>query len=190
MYNKLYNDFIKKIAFHTAPTLLGIKCASLVSLVTEEYELYGQNDSFNKRVAVKGLKSRILCECQSRTLLLVYNEKQLAERLSDKDAVRILTLCGYPSDCDTDDYIDYLSRRIREAQDFPHEIGLFLGYPIEDVEGFIENKGKNYKLCGYWKVYGCPEKARCIFENYEKCRRFLCNRLSEGVDFYRALKIS
>ena len=59
MYNKLCNDFTEKLAFHTAPTLLGIKCASLVSLVTDDYELCDQCESFNKKVAVKGLKSRI-----------------------------------------------------------------------------------------------------------------------------------
>lgn len=190
MYNKLCNDFTEKLAFHTAPTLLGIKCASLVSLVTDDYELCDQCESFNKKVAVKGLKSRILCECKSRTLLLVYNEKQLVQRLSERDAVRILSLCGYPKYCGIDGYIDFLSKRIRVSEEFPHEIGIFLGYPIEDVEGFIENKGENFKLCGYWKVYGCPEKAKCIFNNYEKCKKYLANRLSEGVDFYRALKIS
>ncbi|MBQ2799311.1 MAG: DUF3793 family protein [Ruminiclostridium sp.] len=190
MYNKLCNDFIKKIAFHTAPTLLGIKCASLVSLAMDDSELYSESNNFNTRVEVKGIKSRVLCNCKSRSLLLVYNEKQLSERLADKDAERILSLCGYPTDCDIDAYISFLSRRIRESEDFPHEIGIFLGYPIEDVEGFIKNKGENFKLCGYWKVYGCPEKARCIFNNYEKCRRFLCNRLNEGVDLYQALKIS
>ena len=190
MYNKLCNDFTEKLAFHTAPTLLGIKCASLVSLVTDDYELCDQCESFNKKVAVKGLKSRILCECKSRTLLLVYNEKQLVQRLSERDAVRILSLCGYPKYCGIDGYIDFLSKRIRASEEFPHEIGIFLGYPIEDVEGFIENKGENFKLCGYWKVYGCPEKAKCIFNNYEKCKKYLANRLSEGGDFYRALKIS
>ena len=101
-----------------------------------------------------------------------------------------LSLCGYPSDCDVDSYIDFLSKRIRASEEFPHEIGIFLGYPIEDVEGFIENRGENFKICGYWKVYGCPEKAKYIFSNYEKCRKFLSNRLNDGVDFYHALKIS
>lgn len=190
MYDKICDDFIKKLAFHTAPTLLGIKCANLVSLAMDSSVLCKESDSFNRRVAVKGIKSRVLCKCRSRTLLFVYNEKQLKERLSDKEALRILSLCGYPSDCDTDEYIELLSRRIRESEEFPHEIGIFLGYPIEDVEGFIQNKGENFKLCGYWKVYGCPEKAKCIFSNYEKCRKFLYGRVNEGVDLYQALKIS
>lgn len=62
-----------------------------------------------------------------------------------------------------------IKERIRQLEDFPHEIGLFLSYPIEDVLGFIENRGKNYILNGYWKVYGNEEEARKSFFKYRKC---------------------
>ncbi|MBQ8781121.1 MAG: DUF3793 family protein [Oscillospiraceae bacterium] len=189
-----FNDekcrFGKLLAFHTAPTLLGIKCASLISLAEDEYEIERQADIFNSRAAVKGLRSRILCSCGSRRLMLIYNEKQLAKRLGDERAKALLVSCGYPEEGGVDEYLDTLAERIRQGGDFPHEIGVFLGYPMEDVEGFIENRGGNFKLCGCWKVYGCEESARRIFANYEKCRRFLCGKLDEGADIYQALKIS
>ena len=62
-----------------------------------------------------------------------------------------------------------LIRRIGNGNEFPHEIGLFLSYPPEDVRGFIENHAQNYKCIGYWKVYGDEEKARRTFEKYRKC---------------------
>ena len=65
--------------------------------------------------------------------------------------------------------VERLKERIRQLEDFPHEIGLFLSYPIEDVLGFIENRGKNYILNGYWKVYGNEEEARKSFFKYRKC---------------------
>ena len=86
--------------------------------------------------------------------------------------------------------LERLSGRIRQCAQFPHEIGLFLDYPTEDVQGFIENQGENYVLCGYWKVYGNAEKAKHTFESYDKCRKFLCNKLNQGYDIYQALKIS
>lgn len=182
--------FGKLLAFHTAPTLLGIKCASLISLSENEYEIEKQADIFNSRAAVKGLKSRILCSCGSRRLMLIYSEKQLRKRLSDERAVKLLASCGYPENGSMEEYLELLSERIGQGGDFPHEIGVFLGYPLEDVEGFIINKGGNFKLCGCWKVYGCEESARRTFANYEKCRRFLCGKLDEGADIYQALKIS
>lgn len=49
------------------------------------------------------------------------------------------------------------------TKDFPHEIGLFLGYPLEDVQGFIENRAEGYKCVGCWKVYGDEEYAKQEF---------------------------
>ena len=190
MCNNDYCRFSRILAFHTAPTLLGIKCASLISLSDDVDEIARQSEIFNSKAAVKGLKSKVLCSCGSRQLMLIYNEKQLEDRLRDKKANEILAGCGYPSEGSVEEYLERLTRRIQLGGDFPHEIGIFLGYPPEDVEGFIENKGENFKFCGCWKVYGSEEKAKRTFENYEKCRKFLCNKLNEGADIYQALKIS
>ncbi len=53
-----------------------------------------------------------------------------------------------------------LSQRLCCEEDFPHEIGVFLGYPLADVIGFIQNRGKNFTACGYWKVYTDPTAAQ------------------------------
>ncbi|MGN1119064.1 MAG: DUF3793 family protein [Oscillospiraceae bacterium] len=183
-------NFGKLLAYHTAPTLLGIKCASLVSLSREEYDVDEHSCYFNRRTAAKGLKSRVLCGCGGRVLLLVYNESLLAKRLSDSEVRRLLKRFGYGGNSTTEECLDRLSQRIQRSGEFPHEIGLFLDYPVEDVVGFIRNKGGNYKLCGCWKVYGSEESARRTFANYDKCRKYLCNKLNEGADIYQALKIS
>lgn len=184
-----YERFGRTLAFHTAPTLLGIKCANLISLSKDEFDTDRHSQIFNSRAFSKGLKSRILCDCKKRTLLLVYSEKLLSKRLEDEGIRNLLKKYGYKRSFGIEESLDMLSERICENEDFPHEIGVFLGYPIEDVVGFIENKGENFKLCGCWKVYGCEESARRTFRNYEKCRTFLCNKLNEGTDIYQALKI-
>ena len=86
--------------------------------------------------------------------------------------------------------LEQLSDRLCLEQEFPHEIGIFLGYPLEDVDGFITHQGENCKLCGCWKVYGNVEQARRTFASYEKCRVFLCAKLSKGCNILQALKIS
>ena len=182
--------FGEKLAFHTAPTLLGIKCASLMSLKKGEYDITSNAEIFNRRAASRGLKIKMLCECEKRVLILVYNCTKLAARLNTMECRRLLSECGYTDDMDMHACIERLSQRIAAENDFPHEIGIFLDYPIEDVIGFIRNKGCDYKLCGYWKVYGNTEKAQRTFENYNKCRKYLCNKLSEGQDLCRALKLS
>ena len=185
-----YENFNKKLAFHSAPTLLGIKCASLISLLSDEFEIAYHSRMFNEKACVKGLKTRILCQCKSRSLMFVYNERLLAKRLSDVEISEMLMGCGYPSDASIEENLEFLAARIKACNDFPHEIGIFLDYPIEDVKGFIKNKGENFKLCGFWKVYGSEEKAKKTFLNYKKCRNFLCGKLNEGIDIYKALRIS
>ena len=77
--------------------------------------------------------------------------------------------------------LEQLSDRLCLEEDFPHEIGLFLGYPLEDVEGFIENRGRNYTCCGCWKAYGDPEKARIRFDAYRRCTAESRERFRRGA---------
>ena len=64
--------------------------------------------------------------------------------------------------------------------EFPHEVGLFLSYPPEDVKGFIENRAANAKCTGVWKVYGDERQARQTFAKYKKCTQVYCERWQSG----------
>ena len=57
---------------------------------------------------------------------------------------------------------------------------LFLGYPLDDVAGFIEQKGKNYKCCGIWKVYGDEHKSRMTFQKLKKCSEIYQRLFADG----------
>lgn len=182
-------QFERKIAFHMAPSLLGIKCANLVSLSRNEFDIPEHLKRFNRRISVKGLKMKILCTCNDRVLLLLYHEEKLLYHIRSEGTLEILRKNGYSEFMTLNDMLVRLSERIQCSTEFPHEIGIFLGYPPDDVMGFIQNKGENYLICGYWKVYGDKERAERTFKNYDKCRNFLCNKLNQGVDLYHALKI-
>ena len=75
---------------------------------------------------------------------------------------------GYPLP-DLDVCLDYLCDRYRV--EFPHEIGLFLDYPPEDVRGFMEDRSAKSLAVGYWKVYGNVRKARRTFRRYRRAER-------------------
>ena len=145
---------------------------------------------FNRKAANRGLRIETLCECENKTLILVYNRRLLEKSLSDAVNRSFLSRYGYKEEMSFEECINRLAQRIRESDSFPHEVGVFLDYPLEDVIGFIENAGANYKLCGCHKVYGDEVKAARIFSNYAKCRKFLCGKLNMGNDIYQALKIS
>lgn len=184
--------FEKKLAFHTAPSLLGIKCASLFTLSRSEFDVSGNARRFNRRAAARGLKIKVLreeCGCGGRSLILVYSPALLSKRLAMPENRELLREYGYSADMTADECLERLATRTK-CDDFPHEIGVFLDYPVEDVRGFVENCGCNYKLCGCWKVYGSVENARRKFAAYDRCREYLCGRLDQGEDLYQALKIS
>ena len=79
----------------------------------------------------------------------------------------------------------HLIRRLCEYEEFPHEIGLFLGYPPEDVYGFIENKADGFKCVGCWKVYGDARAAQKTFARYKKCSDIYAVQYANGRSIER-----
>ena len=183
-------NFSRILAYQTAPSMLGIKPASLINVDENKFSVDENVSYFNSRASVKRLKIRELRELGGRKLLLLYNERLLEEHLKNPQIRSFLYSYDYAFTLSLDECLDKLSQRLNYSEGFPHEIGIFLGYPIEDVEGFINNKGENYLMCGCWKVYHDESRAKKQFTNYDKCRSFLCKKLDAGVDIYKALKIS
>ena len=64
---------------------------------------------------------------------------------------------------------------------FPHEIGIFLGYPLWDVRGFLENEGKNFAYLGYWKVYRDVQNAKLLFQRFDAIREQALEELGRGM---------
>ena len=59
-------------------------------------------------------------------------------------------------------------------------MGLFLGYPPEDVRGFIDDRD-NYKASCMWKIYGDEQKSRKLCERFQKCSACYCRLWESGV---------
>ena len=178
--------FQKILADHAAPTLLGIKCANLISVPATGKEIAVLRDHFLSETQGSGLRMCVLCGCRERILVYIYHEQLLSMQLARPEILAFLKGYGYAENMTVQEMLDTLGKRI-SCESFPHEIGIFLGYPLADVEGFIRNAGQNCLLCGYWKVYSEPERAKQIFTNYGRCRAYLCDKLEQGVDLYQAL---
>jgi len=175
------------IAFHGAPTLLGVKCANLISVARNESVIAEYLCEFMEKMSAEGFCARQLCKCRERTLVYIYNVKMLDAWLKMPQVNMLLEEYGYTSDMAAEEMLDMLASRI-SCGSFPHEIGAFLGYPVGDIRGFISNSGKNCLLCGYWKVYENAENAQQTFEKYDRCREILFDRLNHGLDLFQAVK--
>ena len=164
-----------------APTLAGIKTGSLFSCPCDSpEELRQEVRRINRLLAGKGLCLLPLRFDGSRALLYLYRPSRLRQDLEDAEAVRLLEESGYPCHS-AGQCVACLIRRLRENDEFPHEIGLFLSYPPEDVKGFIEHHAADFKYAGLWKVYGDEQRARDLFAKYRRCTEIYCERLHAGL---------
>lgn len=154
---------------HCAPTLARIKPASLFSCPAESAQALRDGlDSVNRQLNDKDVFLQVLRFSDGRALILVYRKSLLQRTLRQINTADFLSGLGYRGES-VSDCISHLIKRCSENKDFPHEIGIFLGYPLEDVIGFIENSGQNSKCAGCWKVYSDECKAQKLFEQYKKC---------------------
>ena len=154
-----------------APTLAGIKTGSMFSCPCDSREdLWAFVRQINHRLSPKGLRLLPLRLRGKNALLYLYRPASLQRDLSHRAAIDLLQQCGYRfTRCD--DCLEQLVKRLREPGEFPHEIGLFLGYPAEDVRGFMEQGPQHCKASGCWKVYRKEEAAMKTFAQYRKCTR-------------------
>ncbi len=138
----------------------------------------------NRRLVCKGLRVLALRYRDGVGLIYVYRPVRLERDLADGAAKSLLERFGYRS-TGSIQCVAELMRRLRQDAEFPHEIGLFLGYPPEDVLGFIEHRNHGCKCVGSWKVYGDVEQARRAFAKYEKCSRIYYELWSHGREIER-----
>ncbi len=157
------------IVENCSPTLAGLKTANLFACEYDTQEsLRRQIRSFNRTLVPKGLCMLPLQMKDHRALIYIYRPGRLKADLSDKETESLLRRFGYPAG-NPNQCVARLIGRLEKYDSFPHEIGLFLGYPPEDVRGFIEQGAANYKYAGFWKVYGDEEKAKKTFALYRRC---------------------
>ncbi len=156
-------------------TFAGIKPASMVSIKKSGKKDLGKiAGCFKKR----NFEFCSLKENNDRFLVLTYQKDALNKVLFSKENKEFLESCGYAYDT-AEEAIRILKNRMKK-EDFPHEIGVFLGYPLVDVKGFIASPTEGLKLSGYWKVYSDEEKARKTFATFRRCSDCICKKMSCG----------
>lgn len=170
----------KLLIAHCAPTLAGIKTGSLFQCsFTSMDDLRVEVQNANSKLNEKGIYIEILRTKGLGALLLTFRPNCLARDLRKKGVSEFLEGFGYRK-TSLRLTLARLKERLEEEEGFPHEIGLFLGYPLMDVIGFIENGGQNSKCAGCWKVYRDEKEAVKLFDRYRKCKEIYLKMFTEG----------
>lgn len=173
-----------------APTIIGDKTGCLFNACHEDPKTLCRDVvKVRQTLAPFGIDIRLFFKADKPPLIYVYRVKALERDLADPDNQAFLRQYGYEDfDCKT--ALSKLAVRLRHYTEFPHEIGLFLSYPLSDVKAFVQFGSTCSKMHGYWCVYDNEEQAKKCFADYDRCRQECLMRYHAGQnieDFARAM---
>lgn len=171
-------DIELQLAMQCAPLIAGLKISNLLILPDCYEGLVGTI------LTKTGISYYRLLKTREKITFLLFRREQLAEFLERAEVRETFIKEGYQR--------FWLGGILRNFQlryqaymdgkmGFPHEMGLLLGYPVEDVRGFVENEGKNFLYSGYWKVYDNMEEKISLFQKFEYARDHLVRLVYTGV---------
>jgi len=192
-------DLCSCLVRHAAGVLSGVKPASLFGYVARGGRgvLAGERSrtirdvlsAAMRALAGEGLKAMVLDVSDQRYTLLVYRPAHVAHVLADPDARDFLRALGYEArGCD--EVMRTLYVRMRSyygaadrssRPEYPHEVGLVLGYPLEDVRGFMEGGCETCR--GPWRAFGDERRSRATFGRVARCEGRCRERYRQGECF-------
>lgn len=178
-------DIRTKLAMQCAPVITGVKISNLITVrktyLKAIWEIFKESD----------IDMFVFCIIKDVACVMLYRREELEKYLESKSVSKLLVEMGHIGIDAFKEILKEISKKydayIKGQGDFPHELGLLLGYPPEDVSGFIENCGQNYICSGYWKVYGDEKSAKMRFKTYDMAKERAVRVLAAGGDIKELL---
>lgn len=170
------------LALEAAEVIAGEKPANLLGIANRRRpcgrNLYSLWKECGAEVLVEsGLAVHELADRGDSILLLIYRPDALGALLRRPSASAVLARAGYGDVSDLDSMLGELNSRM-EGDSFPHEIGVFLGYPLKDVAAFMGLVRIPFACQGPWKIFGDPRESLRLAEVFRCCRARMAERLS------------
>ena len=171
--------FERLLVTYCSPVLKRHKAANLFHINRDLFPTVSECiEYYNRKWNEKGIYLKSYIRRQGRITLYVYDKYALEHLLGRDDIIKFLQQYDYPAyKHNLPRMLKHLGKRLTQ-EEFPHEIGVFLGYPLPDVIGFIEHRPCVFS--GYWKVYQNPSDARKLFALYDRCKNELQTCISYG----------
>lgn len=174
----------KFLLYNSCLVLAGVKPSVTVTIKKVGENLYDKwveyGIDFLKRIDIEFVSLR---ENNNALILLIYSKKQLEKYIFKSDSKEFLRKIGYGDSEDINEYISTLIRRYNKYS-CPHELGIFLGIPLKDVEDFMECADKKCLGCGYWKIYNNYNEAKKIFKQYDLIKEHTVHHILNGDQSY------
>ncbi|SMP61482.1 DUF3793 family protein [Anoxynatronum buryatiense] len=166
-----HHVFLRWMADKLAPVLLGAKTAELLCFrLTAEEQLRHLSSITALLDQSDKVGYRTFETVNGRYRVLFYHFESLQNMVDDHRNQRFLLQRGYVVNDTLEKLLDQLVDNMENGT-LPHEIGLFLGYPLKDVMGFIGHPSLKLTKVTGWRVYGDPEPSDRRYRLIQEARR-------------------
>lgn len=176
-----------QFALQCAPLILGLRIS--LFLTVTDWQLKRIEDILKNR----NISLYKISENHGKMAVLLFYEKKMQEYFAEDSVQKLLSGLGYSAG-NLHDFMELFAKRyeefIQSGNAFPHEMGIFLGYPPEDVRGYLENAGNNYLCAGYWKVYENVQEKRKLFSQFDWAQNVLVSLILQGNSLGEAVKLA
>lgn len=191
--NIILEDYMKKIksmnrkeylfgviSYSIAPTLSNYKPSSIITLRKDNGELNLLWEKYKYTFLNEyNINFFELKKSQDSVIILFYYPDRIKSVLYYESNMKFLSKFGYNKKFDLIENLFILKDRFQNV--CPHEVGIFLGYPLDDVKYFMDKNENKCLMCGYWKVYNHREIAEKIFMDYDIARYKIAKSVIEGI---------
>ena len=183
--NKINSSYIKWLVEVLGPVLLGSKPSEIISVPFHDANRDDKIDEINKYFSTCSKIDHIVIDKGNKGIKILFvNKNALSEKLKCVKSQNFLKYLGYPQNITVDSCLDHLIEKLK-SDNFPDEIGIFLGYPIKDVVGFMGYGNHSFHNTKYWRVYGDPKPSEDLYAKFlyhrEKMRNLLSTKKIENI---------
>lgn len=181
LYLECLNDPDKYFRFNIikklGPVLLGQKPIHLFCF-REDFKYKDEilNDVYLNFDGLKNIKYEIIHSCNDTVKILFYNVKNIKKVLKCQKKRAFLSSIGLPDDMPYTFYLNHIIVHLRDNI-IPPEIGIFFGYPVKDVIGYMGHPSLKLSFVKGWEYYGNPKLSEKVYKGFSKAEKLMTNSL-------------
>ena len=168
-------ELLRFLLLKTAPVRSGVKPAELLR-VRHCYQSRNQ-DGFQFCLYRRDILETLALDYRElriedeSSLILFHHRGKLAEILALPENQTLLRRLDYPVPAPLELLLEKLRERF-QVEKCPHEVGVFIGYPAKDVQGFIDNLPRTTIHRGNWVIFGDAGESLARMELYRRVESF------------------
>lgn len=163
------NCYLLHLVDLVGATLVGVKPAELLNISLSKCGTKFSHWEECKVCLSKKIQLREIKKQTGNVQIFFYHLTSLDAALRSKANLKFLQRFGYPEQYSVESYVDILVERLN-SNDFPHEIGIFLGYPLKDVLGYIGHSSLKLVKTKGWKIYGNENLSNKRYQSFVQAR--------------------